>query len=460
MESVTLLVAFVGSVLVFSLAPVYGLIVYLVSMAWYPSYITIPLGTIDFNVGRVIIVALFISLFLQTDLPRKFRIITLDKVVIAYFASTVLAGAVTAPALMGFLVNRAGAFFDAALPYFAVRMIIRDRQQYLKLLKALLVIAGPLALLGLYQTLTGNNPVGFLLKYHAWKGISLTREYVPENRLGFFRANVTFDVTIMFGLFFAIFGPVCAGLLRNVGANTRVWAFGLFLTGVGVFASMSSGPLLALLLAIGFLACYRYRQYWKTAVGVVIVMCLVVEIVSNRHFYNVVDRFTFDASTAWYRSRLMEVALSENGMAGHWLTGYGFEDPGWGARINMTETTDMVNHYLLVLSRYGLVGFIPFMVLIVTAWRRLFKGFWGLKHDSDRWLVWCVAGSLFGLFLAFFTVSLFGPPTTFFFVLMGFCGVMNSVVAQRGTLVAVVDRDAAKRIPARVISRDRRMPFG
>jgi hypothetical protein len=457
MEAVTLFVTLVGGILVFSLAPVYGLVVYLVAMTWYPSYLTVPLGTIDFTVGRMVIAALFANLFLQTDLPGRFKITFLDKAVLMYFGSTVVAGAFTAPELTGFLVNRAGAFFDEVLSYLAVRIIVRGREQYLILLKAVLVIAGPLALLGLYQTLTGNNPVGFLLKYHAWKGISLTREYVSENRLGFFRANVTFDVTIMFGMFFAIFGPVCAGVLRSLGANPWRWKLGLFLMGMGVFASMSSGPLLTLLLAIAFLAFYRYRVYRWTAIGVVAAMCLVVEIISNRHFYNVIDRFTFDSQTAWYRSRLMEVAISENGMAGHWLTGFGFADPGWGWSITMTETTDMVNHYLLVLCRYGLVGFIPFMVLLVATWRSLFKGFWKLKRDPDRWLVWSLASSFFALLISFFTVSLFGPPTTFFFIIIGFCGAMDSVVDKSPALAVV--RGRVEKAATHAISHDRRMPF-
>lgn len=447
MEVVTLVVALVGGVVVFLLAPVYGLVVYLAAMTWYPSYLTLSLGTVDFNVGRIVMAALLASLYLQTDLPGKFRITFLDKAVLAYFGATVVAGAFTAPELTGFLVNRAGALFDEVLPYFAVRLIVRDRQQYLTVLKAILIVTGPLALLGLYQTVTGHNPAGFFLRYHAWRGTS--QGYVPENRLGFFRANLTFDVSIMFGLLFATFGPACAGLLRNVGGSARAWWVALLLMGVGVFSSMSSGPLLTLMMAIAFMAFYRYRIYRWTVIGLITLMCLAMEVASNRHFYNVIDRFTFNAGTAWYRSRLVEVAIFENGMAGHWLTGFGFADPGWNRYIDMAETTDMVNHYLLVLCRFGLVGLIPFLVLIVATWRNLFKRFWMFKRDGDRWLVWCLAASLFGLLVAFFTVSLFGPPTTFFFMLIGFCGVADTVVEKKAGQALVVARGTAARTAAR-----------
>jgi lysylphosphatidylglycerol synthetase-like protein (DUF2156 family) len=101
----------------------------------------------------------------------------------------------------------------------------------------------------------------------------------------------------MFGLFFAMFGPVCAGILRIDGKNKMFYLVGLLLMGVGVFSSMSSGPWLAVLFAICFIALYFYRRYWKVALATVILMCVIVEIISNRHFYEVIDRFTFSGQT-------------------------------------------------------------------------------------------------------------------------------------------------------------------
>ena len=46
MEGLTLTVAAITSVLVFF----YGLIVYIAAIAWYPTYLTVPVGTVDFIV--------------------------------------------------------------------------------------------------------------------------------------------------------------------------------------------------------------------------------------------------------------------------------------------------------------------------------------------------------------------------------------------------------------------------
>lgn len=226
-------------------------------------------------------------------------------------------------------------------------------------------------------------------------------------------------------------GAVCMGLVKNAKNNAFVYKILVALAFLGAFSSMSSGGLLAMVGAIGFIAFYRYRRYWKRTIIAIILMCAMVEVISNRSFYRVIDRFTFNAQTAWYRARLFEVAFFEGGMSGHWLTGYGLDEPGWGQKINMSESTDMVNHYLLELSRYGLVGFIPFCAVIIAAIKKLFEGFWLLRSDEGQWLIWCVAGGLFGVLLVFNSVSLFGQPMTMLFMIFGFCVAVPTIVKDR-----------------------------
>ena len=426
MEAVTLLIAAIASFLVFCLSPVYGLIVYVAALAFYPSYLVVPIGTIDFTVTRIVILAIFAKLFLQTDLPGRFKFIGLDKLILIYFASQILAGATTTQSLMAFLENRAGAVFDMVLPYFAVRMIVTNRKEYLTLLKSVLIIAAPLAIVGFYQCLTGNNPLGFFKKYQAWGFI---KAYSP--RLGFFRADVVFSHSIMYGLFFAMLGPVCAGILHNAKKYKTLYWLGLSLMGVGIFSSMSSGPMLAGLLSISFIAFYRWRKHWKLVIMIVVIVCGSVEIMSNRHFYDVLGGFTFNPRTAWYRSRLIDVALFEGGMSGHWLTGFGSStDVGWGLRID-GRGTDMVNHYLWILYRYGLTGFVPFLAMCTMAVKRLIDAYKASIYDSDKWLVWCLSAGLFGLWGAFMSVSLFGQPTTIYYMMIGFAGVMPAIISSR-----------------------------
>jgi hypothetical protein len=278
--------------------------------------------------------------------------------------------------------------------------------------------------------MTGNNPVGFLRTYHAFGSREI---YGAIHRHGFYRAEVTFPMSIMYGLFFAMFGPVCVGLLKKKTDSIKaVYYAGIIFMGVGIFASVSSGAILAGVLAGSFILFYRYRSKWKVVVAGLIVMCFLVEILSNRHFYDVAGRFTLNPATAWYRGRLMEVALLEGGMSGHWLTGYGLADPGWGPSLGLGHT-DITNNYLFVLCRYGLVGFIPFCALTVMAINELIKAFRASLSETDKWLIWCLSGAFCGVLGAAFSVALFGQPFTVYYMMIGFAGVMPAIVANQSS---------------------------
>lgn len=426
MEGVTLLISIAGCVLVFCVKPVYGLAVYIAAMAWYPPELTIKLGTIDFNVCRIIIIAICIRISIQTTTLSRFKFIWLDRFVVIYLLCQVFASLTRIPFLT-ILESRAGTMFDTVLPYFVVRMIVTTKYRYLALLKSILVISAPLACLGLYQSITGHNVAGFLREYAAWG----STEQLREIRYGFYRANVTFPVSIMFGLYFAMFGAVCTGVLKTSRKYEIIYRVGLIIMCLGVFSSVSSGPWVAAALAVFFIVFFHWRKYWKIATGVVVMMSLCVEILSNRHFYDVLGGFTLSAQTAWYRSRLISVALFEGGMSGHWMTG-GPSGVQWAASIDGRQYVDIVNHYILILYLYGLVGLLPFLCMVTAAIKKLVQSFKICVSESDKWIVWCLSGGMFGVLLAVISVSLFGQPLTVFFMMLGLCGSMPVIIRQAG----------------------------
>jgi hypothetical protein len=427
MAAVTLTTALATCALIFFLKPIHALVVYVAVLVWYPSYLSVPIGTVDLTVHRIVILFLFGKLYLETKLPSRFKFVWLDKLVIIYFVALLLAGATTTRSLASFLENRAGRLFDMMLPYFAVRFIITDRQKYLLFLKSILVIAVPLATVGLYQCLSGDNPAGFMMSYYAWEVYG----YVPIGRLGLTRANVVFAHPIMFGLFFSMLGPMCVGLFGQGKKHWLLYMIGIGFMCIGLFSCLSSGPALSVLCAIAFLAYYRFRKTWKAVTVMIIVMCALIEVTSNRHFFEVIDRFTLSSGSAWYRGRLIEVGLLEGGMNGHWIAGFGPDvDPGWGPIIDRRSFTDIVNHYIYVLCRAGLIGLIPFVIMNVAAVKRLVYSDKLAIHHSGKWLVWCLAAALFGLLIGFWTVSIYDIPLTLYYIMLACCGAMPAIVSR------------------------------
>jgi len=436
MEQLTLAVAAAACVLVFCLPPAWWLIIYTALLAYYPQYLSVKIGTLDFMACRIVMVAMYAKLLLRGNLIKGFKFNYLDILVIAYFLAQLFSGLLTTDA-GSLLENRFGVAFDSVLPYFIVRLTVTGKEEYRKLLKWILILAVPIAIVGFYQSITGHNPAGFLKMYRPWSIIP--EGYIPimQRRYGFFRANVTFPHPILYGLFFAILGPVCAGILRSITRYRVLYWSGLGFMGIGVFSSMSGGPAFAAVTAVAFIAFYRFRRYWKTAVVAIVLMCGTIEFISTRHFYYYPTRFTFNLASAWYRGRLIDVALFEGGMSGHWLTGYGLATDAslkasaeWGAKIDNRPSFDGVNEYLCIVFRFGLIALVPFLAMICAAIKRLIEALKTCLSDSDRWLVWCVSGSLAGILVAIVTVSLSGTqPTNLFFILIGLCGVMPLIIS-------------------------------
>jgi len=64
MELIILLIAAAGCLIVFLTLLVYGLAVYVVLSMWYPCCVgMVSVGSIDFLVGRIVIIALFAVIF-------------------------------------------------------------------------------------------------------------------------------------------------------------------------------------------------------------------------------------------------------------------------------------------------------------------------------------------------------------------------------------------------------------
>lgn len=415
----TLVVAFLAGFLVLIASPFYGLIVYIGALFLYPGLLSVEIGTFNFPIGRIVILLLYISILFRKNQLSKFQFLWTDMLMIILFACQLLAGATVTQNYAQFLENRAGRFCDITLPYFAVRLIITNRTKYIMLLKSILSIAIILVFFACYESFTGKNLLSFGASY-------LTRQH--NYRLGLARAFASFGNANYLGIFFAMAGGMCTGLLNNVRRKKRLWGIGIILMALGVFFTLTSGAWFSAIGVIFFIAFYRYRRYWKQAVLTLMVTCIAVELISNRHFFEIIDRFALNSQTAWYRSKLIKVALFEGGMSGHWLAGYGLKDPNWSVMIDGRNHTDMCNHYLLILCRYGLIGFIPFCMLIVAALKKLFEDFWLLTRKCNTWLVWCLASGVFGALFAFNSVSLFGASNSFFYILLGLCGSLSLIM--------------------------------
>lgn len=414
MQWTTAIVAFAGAAIVLGVRPSVGLSVYLCILLLYPAYVRISIGTIDISASRIVVCALLLRCLVSPALVRQFRCKLLDTLVAVSMVVYAATLAFTTPFDI-WLENRGGFVMDTFLAYLVVRLVIVDRASFMAVIKTLALITLPLAIHAATETLTGWSLYAGLGKYCPWAPI---KGMYYQTRYGLNRAMGPFGNPIMFGLYFATMLPIL-WLLRHERPPWKSLSRPLIATLIlGVAATISSGPCVTLLIVAFCLALRRAKHLVKPLLALLVIGCIGVEIISNRHFYDpVLDRLGMDPTNAWYRSQLFEVAV--NKLPEYWTVGYGLGDPGWGPLIDGRNSTDAVNDYVAHAIRHGVPGLLAFVSVLVAAMHatiRIHAAAWSPWAGA---CAWCLGSILAGLIVAFFGVSLFGQMTNVFYVLLG-----------------------------------------
>ena len=397
---VSLTVAVIAAIVAWRGTAVQALCVYVASLLWYPEFVSIPVGSLDFTVGRILVLVCLIKVLIQRVDLDAFRLRRFDLLVLLVVAAKIFSVATHEP-LGRTLEAESGNLCNTVLPYFLVRITISSRERLHVFLRALGIIAAPLAVLGCIQCTTGFNPFAFMQAYSAWN----SEARGGALRWGLSRATVTFDQYIAFGLFFAAVLPLA--LARSTPAEAK-WSkiVIVVLLIAGALSSMSTAPLLSLAVSGAFLALYPFRKYSAVVVLVLAATIVVMEVASDRHFYEVMSRFAMDSSTAYDRVGLYKEALG-GGMNGHWIFGFGFV--GLGAGNTNTyfawEYKDFTSFYIEHLAKFGLIVVAPLLLVNAGYYILLHRTFKKFRSGADRWTLWCVAATLLGWNLAMLTVT-------------------------------------------------------
>ncbi|GAI52631.1 unnamed protein product, partial [marine sediment metagenome] len=73
MQIVTLFLALIGSILILKFGPFKGFIIYFIGLCWYPQPLVVSIGTVEFSLSRILIFAIFASIFFRSKLLSEFK---------------------------------------------------------------------------------------------------------------------------------------------------------------------------------------------------------------------------------------------------------------------------------------------------------------------------------------------------------------------------------------------------
>lgn len=402
MTIATFVVATLSLLVALRSKPVLALCVYCAGLLLYPQTLTIQIGTADFSVSRILILAVFATLARRPDVRKSFSWSWTDTFLFASYLLGFVALLYTFPAVA--VERHSGRFFDTMLPYFAARMIVTTDRDFVALVRGLSIIVVPLVILGIYEMVSGQNVMSDVIA-HYMPGYDKPGADLPL-RLGLHRPAVTFTHPIAFGLVCALTAPLTLSLWNENGWPTRRVLALAAVSCLGVFASLSSGPVVSLLFS-GFVFLAFLRPRLTAALVLAAVMCFVgYASYTHRTYINALASLTFQIDTAQYRIGVIREAL-EGGMTGHWWTGYGYV--GFGPDADNThflwQYKDTVNLYIQTLVRTGLLGLIPYLLANVSYYGRLLKAMRIAPTPGATWLVVCMLAAVIGWNAAMMTVG-------------------------------------------------------
>jgi hypothetical protein len=207
---------------------------------------------------------------------------------------------------------------------------------------------------------------------------------VPQYRGGIARAVSTMEMAELYGTFCVAATSIFL-FLETKPPTRYLWAaFGSF----GCILSLSSGPLLALIMVICF---YLYDHLlgglawrWKLINTIFLLFLLAVFSLTAKPLSWLVSHFTLDPSTGYFRIYVFDYISDQISLKP--LTGYGFGPIGDDDFLSVT-TVD--NVWLVCAARYGIPMIILFLLANVTTFMSFAKGG---QRDVDPFMVKAATG--------------------------------------------------------------------
>ena len=311
------------------------------------------LGTLSLSPLRVLLLVLVVTLTIRLFSGNYGKVLAVDYLFFIHMFWATVAVAVNNPTRV--LENVGSAAVEFLGGYLIARAYIRTPAQLETVIKIMVVLIAMSLPFALVEARTGNAVIpNFISKI---PGLSSVKQVIAPKRMGLFRVQYVFAHPIHYGLFCSVaFALMFLGLRDRVSLGKRTVSAAIIV--LGVFLSLSSGPLLAVMLQVG-LATWSFifrsvQRKWLFLIGLFCLGYAVVDVISNRGPLKVLMSYaTFSAQTAYYRSIIFDW-----GMRNVWANPvFGLGLRTWVRPAYMiTGTVD--NFWLVMAMRYGIPGFI------------------------------------------------------------------------------------------------------
>src|SRR5436190_3012034 len=157
-EQISLALGISGAIASVALPRRWALLPLGISMVVYPSTMLMPPPQLSLTPPRFIAIVLLLRCVLSPQIRGQFKWRMIDTAAVFYFLLISISMIMALPNTDAAIINRAGFFLSALLPFWCARLLITDRETFYSFIKSMLWVLVPLACFGIFEMLTSWNP--------------------------------------------------------------------------------------------------------------------------------------------------------------------------------------------------------------------------------------------------------------------------------------------------------------
>jgi hypothetical protein len=356
----------------------------------------------NFGMMRIMILFGWVRVLLRRE-TSTYRKTTLDLAVVILAIAQVAVFTIQRQSIGG-LVTSLGVAFDMLGFYFLFRNLIHDFDDATFAVRALCVLAIPIALLMLVEQRSGRNP------FFAFGGVPR----FTEARGGHLRSQASFAHPILAGTFGATLVPLVAGIWRLEPRSRSLACLGLLAASAIAFFSYSSSPIFALLVGVAGVFMWPVSGHMRELRWFGLLGIVGLQLVMKSPVYALVARVPLvSGSTAYYRFALVDAFFHH--FKDWWLLGV----PStwyWGVGL-----FDVTNEFIRIAVDGGLASLTVFVAVIALEYRDLGRALRTLRNaglEAEWSFIWCLGATLSGHIVSFLSVSYFDQITVVWYLLL------------------------------------------
>ena len=376
-----------------------------------------------------IIIMLGVARILIVRLHEPFQITKLDKYVLAWAISSVIAFTLLWQSA-GAFINKMGFFINCVGAYFVFRYLVRDLEEVDRAFRIIALVSCFVAICMLYEQITKNNMLAFLGK----------SEYTVI-RDGKIRSMAGFAHPILAGMFGATMVPLYISLWGQSRGNTVCAILGIISSLVIIITSASSSPVFSLIAGIIALMLWCIRDKMKIIRWGGLLVLISLHIVMKAPVWALISRVDIiGGSSGYHRFFLIDQFIKRFGE--WWMFGTK-STSNWG-----WDMWDTVNQFVSEGVNGGIITFLLFVGIIVVAYNVIGKNLKELEDSRKaQFRTWALGSALFSHIVGFFGISYFDQTMLVWYLLLATISLLfelpthaisSNVAAFEGTAEKVV----------------------